>query len=97
MGYVDASGQPVAGAPIINGVTGAAVPALAIVVNDGGAFFNGSGTTDNGKISGNSLKAQVFILIHELAHANSVPKFASDANSLAAGAANNQMIEDHCS
>ena len=65
------------------------------MINDGGAFFNDSGTTDNGKISGNSLKAQVFILIHEFAHSNLVPKFASDANWLATGVANDQMIEDH--
>jgi hypothetical protein len=70
---------------------------MAIVVNNSGAFFNGSGTTDNGKIAGGTPAAEVFILIHELAHLNNVPGFIPDANSKQAGINNNLMIDQHCS
>jgi RHS repeat-associated protein len=93
--YVDSSGAPIPGAPIVNAVEGAP-GGFSIVINNGGAFFNGSGTTDNGYIHGNTPAAQVFILIHELAHLGEVPGFVPDAKSQQAGIDNNVLIDQNC-
>ena len=82
----------------VNAVTApSTAPGFSIVVNDNGAFFNNSSSTDSGKITGGTLRAQVFILLHEFGHANVVPGFQNDANNLAAGNANNLLVEQHCS
>jgi hypothetical protein len=71
-------------------------PGFLIVINDSGAFFNAGGFTDNGRISGATLKAQVFLLLHEYAHANLVPGFKSDKDDPEAGKTNNIQIEKNC-
>jgi hypothetical protein len=80
-------------------------PGYAIVVNDSGAFFRGivivDGqqqllTTNNGRINGGSVEAQVFIMLHEFDHSNTVPGFESDAGDLAAGQRNNNRVDSHC-
>jgi len=81
----------------INAVTSPApAPGFSIVINDNGAFFSPSVTTDTGNISGGSPLAQAFILLHEFAHANIVPGFLNDANNAGFGALNNTTIEQQC-
>ena len=72
-------------------------PGFSIVINDNGAFFNRNEKTDNNKIAGGTLKAQVFILLHEFAHSNEVPGFRSDAGKPENGWLNNKDVESHCS
>ena len=83
---------------IANAVTNPTdAPGFAIVINDSGAFFSSGATTDNGKISGGTLKAEVFLLLHEYAHLNKVSGFENDAGDSNAGKRNNDRVEEHCS
>jgi RHS repeat-associated protein len=80
------------------GTAGTDLPdgAAAIVVNNNSAFFNSGYSTDQGKITGGSAKAQVFILLHELAHALGAKDFQSDYGNKDAGKANDSKIESNC-
>ena len=82
----------------INAVTNPPdAPGLSIVINDSGAFYNSGASTDNEKIPGGTLAADVFILLHEYAHLNRVPGFENDAGDSGAGRRNNNRVEEHCS
>jgi hypothetical protein len=62
----------------------------------GSPVWSSKETTDNGYIHGNTPAAQVFILIHELAHLGEVPGFVPDAKSQQAGIDNNVLIDQNC-
>lgn len=81
---------------VANGITGVGANQVGIALNKQGAFFNADVTTNNGRISGNTDRARVFILIHELAHFNQVPGFQSDRGNAKAGTGNNNMIQKYC-
>ena len=77
-------------------------PAPVFTVNDIGAFFN---STDNqarqlpvGKrnYAGNSVRAQLFILLHELAHQITVSGFQPDFGNPKAGRANDELVDTYC-
>lgn len=75
---------------------------FAITVNDIGAFFN-AGDNDGhsyfvGKreYSGNTLRAQATILIHELAHVLSASGFQADAGIPKAGKATDGLVDKNC-
>jgi hypothetical protein len=82
----------------ITGTAGTNLPAgtAAMVVNSSGAFFYGNYTVDQGKITGGTAKAQVFILLHELGHALGAAGFLSDAGNPANGKTNDQTIATQC-
>jgi RHS repeat-associated protein len=83
---------------VVNAITSPSdAPGVAIVINDSGAFFNGAVTTDRGKLQGNTAAAQIFILIHELAHSMGVPGFLDDSGSQQAVNNNDIQIEQQCS
>ena len=70
-----------------------------ITINTLGAFFNStynglSLTTNRGRIAGGTLKAQIFITLHELAH--SVGVLRPDADSQRAIDANDKQIGKNC-
>jgi hypothetical protein len=67
-----------------------------VVINDNGAFFNSGVKTDQGKISGGTVKAGIFILLRELGHLLGAPNFQSDRNSNQAGASNDSLVEQNC-
>jgi RHS repeat-associated protein len=81
---------------VVNAMTGVGANQVGIALNQQGAFFSSSVTTNNGRISGNTDRARVFILIHELAHFNQVPGFLSDRGNPGAGTSNNSTINEHC-
>jgi hypothetical protein len=87
------------------GVTG--IPAgIITAVNDNGAFFNA--TTANGQgqtltfgvgpraYNGGTLKAQAFILLHELGHGISIAGFQNDNGIPKAGKANDKLVDQNC-
>jgi hypothetical protein len=83
---------------VVNAVTNPGdAPGFAIVINDNGAFYNSSVATDNGNITGGDLKADIFILLHELGHLNQIPGFLDDSQSSANGKTNNITVEQKCS
>ena len=67
-----------------------------ITVNGTGAFFSNRFTVDQGNLTGGSARAQVFILLHELAHALSAEGFQPDLNKAEAGKANDKLIDTNC-
>ena len=80
------------------GIGGTNVPAgtAAIVFNDNGAFSSGSTTTGNGTIAGNTKRARVFLMLHELAHSMGAAGFMSDRGNDTAGKLNNDLIFKNC-
>ena len=75
----------------------------AMVFNSGSAFFNstipGTQTTlsvDNGKLSGGTAQAQVFIILHELGHAMGAKDFRDDFNNGDSGKWNDKLIDSNC-
>lgn len=75
------------------------IPGQVITVNTLGAFFNSTYngfdlTTDRGRIKGGSPQAQVFIVLHELAH--SVGAILDDANQQKLIDKNDKNIEKEC-
>jgi RHS repeat-associated protein len=76
------------------------LPNQIITVNTLGAFFNASYnnmplTTDRGRINGGTPAAQVFIVLHELAHSAGV--IQNDAGHQNVVDANDKTIEKNCS
>jgi hypothetical protein len=76
---------------------------FAITINDTGGFFN-SATLSAGKSQdlspggyvGGSNQAQVYVLLHELAHFLNAPGFLSDFGNPVAGATNDRTVNDNC-
>jgi|HubBroStandDraft_5_1064220.scaffolds.fasta_scaffold1239280_1 hypothetical protein len=81
-------------------------PGIITVVNDNGAFFNATTTNSQGQTltfgvgprayTGGTLKAQAFILLHELGHGISVAGFQHDNGIPKAGKANDKMVDQNC-
>ncbi len=74
-----------------------------MVFNVASAFFNGTipGTSttlsvDNGKLTGGTAQAQVFIILHELGHAMGASDFRDDFNNSANGKHNDDLIDTKC-
>jgi RHS repeat-associated protein len=88
VGNVNSDGSPVAGLPKDSTIT----------VNTNGAFFNSGYTVSGGGVRypGGTLKAQAFILIHELAHEVEAAGFQPDAGSSTAEASNNNLVQKNC-
>lgn len=87
------------------GTTG--IPAgIITAVNDNGAFFNATTTNSQGQTltfdvgprayTGGTLKAQAFILLHELGHGITVAGFQHDNGIPKAGKANDKMVDQNC-
>jgi RHS repeat-associated protein len=77
------------------------IPGQAITVNTLGAFFNSSYnniplTTDRGRINGGTPQAQVFIVLHELAHTTNTISADGDKPQSVVDA-NDKTIEKNCS
>jgi hypothetical protein len=88
------------GNPYSTGATNGGAPEMAIVVNNQGSFFNRA-TPDGRTFSvgprgyaGGSVKAQGFILLHELGHTTGVLR--PDAGIPRNGQLNDQDIQSHC-
>jgi RHS repeat-associated protein len=76
---------------------------FAITVNRQGAFFYGSfwdgrvmRPLTSGGFAGGTSQAQVFILLHELAHSLGAAGFQADFGDEAAGRANDSLVREHC-
>ena len=74
-------------------------PNSAITVNAVGAYFSNNfigmaNSTDNGKISGGTPGARVFILLHELGHTTGA--LAKDRDDPSGGRLNNTNLERNC-
>jgi hypothetical protein len=75
-------------------------------VNDNSAFFNATTTNGQGQTltfevgprayTGGTLKAQAFILLHELGHGITIAGFQHDNGIPKAGKANDQMVDQNC-
>ncbi len=101
-GYV-AVGSFDTGIAAFTGTGGTNVPAgyAAIIFNSGGVFFNstnasGQTLTVGPNLQGGSAAAQVFTILHELAHALNSSGFLSDCQNQAAGRTNDQLIQTNC-
>lgn len=75
----------------------------AMTFNTNGAFFTGTvaGTdqtlsVDNGRIAGGTAGAQVFVILHELAHGLLANGFENDPNNPGAQRRNNDRIDSNC-
>jgi hypothetical protein len=66
----------------------------AITVNNAGAFFNSQYKV--GGLAGGSGRAQVHILLHELAHFLNAAGFQDDFNNSRAGISNDRLVKKHC-
>ncbi len=88
VGNNNADGSPVSGLP----------SNATITVNSNGAFFNSDFTVTGGgaQYTGGTLAAQVFILLHELAHEVGAPGFQPDNGDQAAETSNNNLVQQHC-
>jgi RHS repeat-associated protein len=89
VGNRNASGTPVAGLP----------PDSTITVNSNGAFFNSAytvGALGSTQYLGGTLQAQVFILLHELAHEVGAAGFLPDAGNQANQNSNNALVQKNC-
>jgi RHS repeat-associated protein len=95
--------------PGIGAVTGGAVVGQAITVNDASAFFIGQFSNSSGQpmmhtaggYDGNTGKARVFILLHELGHFTNANSFAADhtgnkKKDAQAERNNNKLIHQNC-
>jgi hypothetical protein len=87
------------------GTTG--IPAgIITAVNDNSAFFNATTTNSQGQTltfevgprsyTGGTLRAQAFILLHELGHGISIAGFQHDNGVPKAGKANDKMVDQNC-
>lgn len=92
-------------APATGGVTG--IPAgIITAVNDNSAFLNATTVNSQGQTltftvgprsyTGDTLKAQAFILLHELGHGISIAGFQHDNGIPKAGKANDKMVDQNC-
>lgn len=90
--------KPISGLPTVG---------FGITVNDEGAFFNATNSSGQAwrvgrrGYSGNTLRAQSSILLHELSHALSnagagSSGFQSDFGDATAGRANDNLVDQHC-
>ena len=88
VGHHNADGTVVAGLP------GNAT----ITVNSNGAFFNSAYSVGSGRTqyTGGSLQAQIFILVHELAHEVGAAGFGPDLNNQGAEDTNNALVQKNC-
>jgi len=70
----------------------------ALTVNSNGAFFNSNYMVGSGFVqyTGGTLQAQVFILVHELAHMVGANGFQPDAGDQGAVNANNKLVQQNC-
>jgi hypothetical protein len=83
----------------LDGTPIAGLPANAtITVNANGAFFNSAYTVGSGFVqyTGGSLQAQIFILVHELAHEVGAAGFMPDAGNQSATNSNNALVQKNC-
>jgi RHS repeat-associated protein len=79
-------------------------PGYAMTVNDVGGFFVGSYPNSSGQqvtispggYTGGTSQAQVFVLLHELAHFLGAADFQGDFNSRRAGSQNDRLVKDNC-
>ena len=67
-----------------------------ITINSTGAFFNLAYTVGPSGYKGDSLQAQAFILLHELAHEVGAQGFRPDAGSKEIGKANDKLVDKNC-
>jgi RHS repeat-associated protein len=88
VGNTNANGTPVAGLP------GDAT----ITINSNGAFFNSGQQIGGGgaQYQGGSIQAQVFILLHELAHEVGAAGFQADNGNNNAETSNNNLVQKNC-
>jgi RHS repeat-associated protein len=89
VGNANANGTPVAGLP----------PDSTITVNSNGAFFSSGytvGAPGSTQYTGGTLQAQLFILVHELAHEVGAAGFLPDAGNQANVNSNNALVQQHC-
>jgi RHS repeat-associated protein len=88
VGTMNTDGTPISGLPGDSSIT----------VNSNGAFFNSGYTVGSGntQYNGGTLQAQIFILIHELAHLSGAAGFQSDAGNPSAVAKNNALVQKNC-
>jgi len=88
VGTNNTDGTPIAGLPANASIT----------VNSNGAFFNSAYTVGSGFVqyTGGTLQAQIFILVHELAHEVGAAGFQPDAGNPSAGASNNALVQKNC-
>ena len=88
VGTTNTDGTPIAGLPADASIT----------VNTNGAFFNSAYTVGSGFIqyTGGTLQAQIFILIHELAHEVGAAGFLPDAGNQANVNSNNALVQKNC-
>jgi hypothetical protein len=88
------------------GTTGIPAAGIITAVNDNGGFFNATTTNSQGQTlnfeagpraySGGTLKAQAFILLHELGHGINIAGFQHDNGIPKAGKANDKMVDQNC-
>jgi RHS repeat-associated protein len=88
VGNTNPNGTPVTGLPVNASIT----------VNTNGAFFNSGYTVGfgNTQYTGGTLQAQIFILVHELAHLVGAAGFLSDAGSQDNVNSNNALVQQNC-
>jgi hypothetical protein len=88
VGTMNTDGTPISGLPGDSSIT----------VNSNGACFNSGYTVGSGntQYNGGTLQAQIFILIHELAHLSGAAGFQSDAGNPSAVASNNALVQKNC-
>jgi hypothetical protein len=79
-----------------SGGTNLPLGTASIVVNDSGAFFSNQFTVDGGQLTGGTMRAQAFVLLHELAHALGAKGFKSDLDNPSNGKDNDKLIDDNC-
>lgn len=73
----------------------------AFTVNSNGAFFNSGFTVGPKQYQGGTVQAQLFVVLHELAHmlqtnGLGAPGFQNDFGNAAAGRSNDGLIDNHC-
>ncbi len=101
-GYGALNNNSIAAFVGVNNPDGTLIPGLptdsTITVNTRGAFFNSAYTVGSGFIqyAGGSPQAQIFILIHELAHQVGAAGFLPDAGSQANENSNNALVQKNC-
>jgi hypothetical protein len=82
--------------PASNGL----VPGQSITINNLGAFYNSSGTTNLGGMKGGTPAAQAYILLHEIAHLingqGGAAGFGDDYQSTKKGDANDRLLNKNC-
>jgi hypothetical protein len=71
-------------------------PGLIMGINDAGAFFKSIPGSNVGGYTGGIFQAQVFIILHEMAHYLSATGMVSDFGNSTAVAANDALVNQHC-